>query len=147
MGYTNYWKSLTKTPKQEILSETFRAEIRKIVDVANKNGIKCHFEESPAYIGVHDDEEHSESFYLDTSASYPGEYYGFSTFCFCKTFGEPFDAVVKCCIVAAIKNNIFEPILSFDGNKSDEEYEKAVMLAKQVGSEFEEIFKSIPVED
>lgn len=147
MGYTNYWKPKTRKPKPEILSEDFRADIRRIVAVANENNIKCHMEERTDYIVVHDEEHHSESFYLDTKKNDIGDCYGFNCYTFCKTCACPFDAVVKCCIVAAIQNDLFDSILSFDGNKSDEEYTNALDLAKKIDPEFAKFFESIPVED
>lgn len=151
MGYTNYWSPKKPTPKPSILSEEFRAYLRKIVTVAYDNNIKCHVEEGDGFVAVIDDTQHSESFCLDTRPKVQNNrrkfYYGFNLFAFCKTYATPFDAVVKCCIVAGIKHDIFVPTLCFDGNKSDEEYIKALDLAKKIDPEFAKFFESIPVED
>ena len=147
MGYTNYWRSKTTRPKKDIMSEAFRSDIRKIVEAANKRKIMCHLEESDTRIEVVDDLNISESFTLSTETTRSGEYEGFSYFCFCKTFECAFDAVVKCCIVAGIKAGLFEPILMFDGNRHDDSYARAVLLANMCGSDFAGFFASVPVED
>ncbi|SHK27339.1 hypothetical protein SAMN05720470_10111 [Fibrobacter sp. UWOV1] len=130
MGYTNYWTSKTSSPKPEILTAEFRADLMKLVETANKNGIKCRYSDDHYCVTVADEENRCESFYLNTEE---GNYYGmgFTWFDFCKTNALPFDAVVKCAIEIAVKHGIFEDDWSFDGDWSDKEYVKAVDLAKK----------------
>lgn len=147
MGYTNYWRPTTREPKKEMLTEDFRKDVRRIVEVANENHIKCHVKEYADSLTVVDDLGISETFALSTAPSDRGDYAGFTYFCFCKTYASPFDSVVKCCIVAGIKAGIFEPMLRFDGNRSDNEYERAVIIANKCGPDFAKMFASVPVED
>lgn len=131
MGYTNYWTPKTRSPKPEILTEEFRSDVRKLVEVANQNGIKCELSETRKSLCIEDEEGFSESFFLDTEKESNSGGMGFSWFCFCKTCGTRFDAVVKCAIEIAVKHDIFCDEWSFDGDYSDEEYVKAVELAKK----------------
>ena len=131
MGYTNYWTPKTRSPKPEIFTKEFRDDLKKLVQTANENGIKCKMEEGEKYVLVKDEAMTSESFYLDFSLTDRGHHYGFTCFTFCKTCAEPFDAVVKCAIEIAVKHDIFCDDWSFDGDYSDEEYVKAVELAKK----------------
>ncbi len=131
MGYTNYWTPKTRSLKPEILTEEFMSDVRKLVDVANQNGIKCKLRETEMSLCIEDEEGFSESFLLDTEKERNSGGMGFTWFCFCKTCGCSFDAVVKCAIEIAVKHDIFCDEWSFDGDYSDEEYVKAVELAKK----------------
>lgn len=131
MGYTNYWTPKTRSPKPDILTKDFREDLKKLVQTANENGIKCHVDEDNTDVCIVDDTSHSENFYLSTEEDSRGMLLGFSYFCFCKTCRIPYDAVVKCAIEIAVKHDIFEDDWSFDGDWSDEEYVKAVELAKK----------------
>ena len=150
MGYTNYWTAKNKNPQKNYgaITKAFREDIHRIVAVANGKVIdgainECGIDEGEDYISVWSANYHSESFYLDWGECYPKDAkFGFNRCCFCKTYETPFDAVVKCCIAAGIKHEIFEPSMEFDGAFTDKAYANAIELAKACDNGLEAILKS-----
>lgn len=128
MGYTDYWyaKSFKEFPQK------FVNQMKSLEEIAKKKKIDCTFEFEKDCIIVNGP---CESMVFHTNIQrqpWEKERKDGGILDFCKTRAEPYDAIVKAAIMAAIENGIATE-WDFDGVVSQEEYANALEIAREAG--------------
>ena len=132
MGYTNYWTpNKAKLDKMVEFPQELLDKVRNIANTYNTRAdgklcvsIKLN-PKSIVIIGT------SEGFEFDLyKDSHTGDRIGVDSWEFCKTYREPYDAVIKCVLMLLTSYGLLLE-WSHDDNGNCTEHRKAIALAKK----------------